>query len=163
MIVAIFPPEPLLVQIGERRIRMTLQGVQEIGSVPLWDYVVTCRKLVGSPKHQAIAYGFNYDVIAVTQGVFANDLLRQRFMGDVADIEVRLNGQIQTIMPRLKFLKNGVSYDLILEPVDDARIKAHLNVHYDIPSHRLPSVERLKASFLDQFGYLGETVSRLLD
>ena len=162
MIVAIYPPEPLLVQIGEKRIRMTLQGAHEIGSVPIWDYMFKCMRLVGPSKHQAIAYGFNYDVVVTTQGVSANDLLQQRFVGDVAGIEARLNGQIQTIAPRLKFLKNGVSYDLILEPVDEGRVKAHLNAHFEIPNHRLPFLEKFKSSFLEQYQYFEEIVSRLL-
>jgi hypothetical protein len=163
MIVAIFPPEPMLVQVGEKRIRMTLQGASEIGSVPMWDYMGKCIELVAKPRPPVVAYGFNYDAIVGIEGVSATDILQRRFMGQITDIEGRLQGQIKMIVPRLKFQKERVSYDLILEPVNDGQIKAHLNAHFATPSQKLPPLTKFRSSFLDQYRYFAETLARLLD
>lgn len=162
MIVAVFPPEPLLVQIGDNRVRITLQGPHKLGSVPLWDYVFKCMKLVGLPRTRVIAYGFNYDAIAKVRTVPASDLLKQRVIGDAAVIEEKLGGQLQSISPRLRFVRTGVSYDLILEQLDDERIKSHLNAHFDVAKQGLPLPEKLKKEYLEQYRYFEEVVSRLL-
>ncbi len=163
MIVAIFPPEPMLVQVGDKRIRMTLQGASEIGRVPLWEHMVKCVELIAKPHPLVVAYGFNYDAMVGIEGVSATDILQRLFVGQITDIEERLQGQIQMVVPRLKFQKERVSYDLILEPINDGQIKAHLNAHFTTPNQKLPSSPHLRSSFLDQYRYFEETLARLLD
>jgi len=162
MIVAIFPPEPLVVQIGDKRIRLTLQGEHDVGSVPLWEFAAGCKKLVPKSKSNVIAYGFNYDIGVMIHDEQAMSMLQERFLCDAAQIEQVLEGELHSFTPRFKFNRNGTSYDLILEPIDDQHIKAHQNAHF-VSQNRLPSPSKLESSYLEEYQYFARIISKLLE
>lgn len=162
MVVAIFPPEPLIVQIGDKRIRLTLQGAHDVGSVPLWDFTTQCTRLVPKSKSNVIAYGFNYEIRVMVHDEQAIDVIQERFLCDATQFEQGVEGDLQSFTPRFKYTRKGTSYDLILEPTDGQHVKAHLNAHF-ASQNRLPSPQKLKSSYLEEYQYFTGTISKLLE
>jgi len=161
MIVAVYPPHPLIIQIGDRRIRVTFpRESEDIGTVPLWEIAIKCHQLV--PQSQLVAYGFNYDVGSVVTGN-AQTITMNLFVSNRQMVEKALEGHLESFIPRLKFKRGETLYDLILEPLDEKRVKAHLNVHFQFKGITLPSQDRLEASFRQEFGYLVSMLSRLFE
>lgn len=162
MIVAVYPPHPLIIQIGDRRIRVTFpRESEDIGAVPLWEIAIKCHQLV--PQSQLIAYGFNYDVGAVAADGNAQAITMDLFVSNRQMIEKALEGHLESFIPRLKFKRGETLYDLILEPLDEKRVKAHLNVHFQFEGITLPSQDRLEVSFRQEFGYLVSMLSKLFE
>lgn len=160
MIVAVYPAAPIIIQIADRRIRVTFQRESEdIGSVPLWEIALKCHQLV--PQSQLFAYGFNYDVGAVVADGNAQAIMMGLFVSNLQMIEDALGGHLLSITPRLKFKRGGTLYDLIFEPLGEQRIKAHLNAHFQ--DNTLPPQDQLEASFHQEFGYLISVLSRLFE
>jgi hypothetical protein len=161
-IVAAFPAEPIVIQLGDQRIRITHAGPnQNIGSVPLWRFALRCHQLVRKPT--LLAYGFNYDVLAALDAGDANELLRDLFVADTPSLETTLGGSLTSFTPRLRFDKAEARCDLVIEPVEALRLKVHLNVHYEYPGRVLPSQARMKSAFLEQFEYLSSVLPVLLE
>ena len=160
MIVAVYPPHPIIIQIGDRRTRITLQRQSEdIGAVPLWEIAIKCHQLV--PRSQLVAYGFNYDVGVVVADGNAQAITMDLFVSNRQMIENVLEGHLVSFVPRLKFRRGETFYDLILEPLDEQRIKAHLNAHFQ--DNTLPPQDQLEASFRQEFGYLVLMLPRLFE
>jgi len=160
MIVAVYPPDPIIIQMGDKRTRITLQRQSEdIGAVPLWEIVVKCHQLV--PQAQLVAYGFNYDVGAVVADGNAYTITMNLFVSNRQMIENVLEGHLWSFVPRLKFKRGGTLYDLILEPRDEQRIKAHFNAHFQ--DNTLPPQDQLEGSFRQEFGYLVSMLPRLFE
>jgi len=161
-IVAVFPPEPVVVQLGDQRIRITLaKPTQGIGSVPLWKFALRCHHL--ARKSTLLAYGFNYDGLAALDAGDSNALLRDLFVADAPRLERTLGGPLTSFTPRLKFNRAEARCDLVIEPVEALRLKVHLNVHYEYPGIVFPSQTRMKSAFLEQFGYLSALLPALLE
>ena len=162
MIVAVYPPHLLIIQIGDRRIRVTFPREREdIGVVPLWEIAIKCHQLV--PQSQLVAYGFNYDVRAIIANGNVRTITTELFISNWQMIENVLEGHLLSFVPRLKFRRGEALYDLILEPLDEQRIKAHLNAHFEFKDITLPSQDQLEASFRQEFGYLISILSRLFE
>jgi len=162
MIVAVYPPHPLIIQIGDRRIRVTFpRESEDIGAVPLWEIAIKCHQLV--PQSQLVAYGFNYDVEVELAGGNAHKVMLDLFVSNPKMIENALKGHLVSSIPRIKFRRGQTIYDLVLEPVDEQHLKVHLNAHFQFEGITLPSEDRLEESFRHEFGYLTSMLPRLFE
>jgi len=161
MIVALYPPSPMIIQMGGQRTRITLhQESEDIGSVPLWEIAVKCHELV--PESQLVGYGFNYDVRGEFTDGNAQTATITMFVLNPQRVETALDGQLLSSVPRFKFRREKTVYDLSLDAVDDQHIKVHLNAHYQFEGITLPSADHLEASFRQEFEYLVSMLPRLL-
>jgi hypothetical protein len=163
VIVIIFPAEHTVVQMDERRIRVTLQEhSEELGGRPLWDMAVACHRLVDSGLHSSLtAYGFNYDagfVLDEDSSAKVMDL----FLANRRLIEEVAEARLSAFLPRIRFEREAKRYDLALEPVEMERIKAHLNAHFQTDDLVLPGASLLEKSFRDEFTYFRRVVKELL-
>ena len=164
MIVVSYPTNSVFIQIGDRRIRVTLQQpAGEIGSAPIWDYAVESGTLVPATKSKLVAYGFNYDVAARLPGIDARVALTEIFVADLPRLEEVLGGELASIMPRLVFQREQARCDLVLEPTDGNHIKVHLNTHFEWADIALPSAQELRESFLREYERWKSTLRRLLE
>jgi len=162
MIVVVYPAEPLVIQMGDRRTRITLQqGSHDIGELPLWEIALKCNQLVAKTKSTLVAYGFNYDVGVILTSENANEAVLDLFISDSQVIEDALEGHILSFVPRLIFQQDQTRYDLVLEPMAEQRIKVHLNAHFEFEGIVLPHKDQLKASFHEEFEYLASILPRL--
>ena len=162
MIVAVYPSDPIFVQIGEDRVRITLpRKVEDIGTVPLWEIASKCDQLVSQMKSLPIAFGFNYDVTLASKVDNATEMLKDLFIPDVEDVDKKIDGHVLAITPRLIFKRDDTRYDLILESVDD-HIKAHLNAHFVHKDKPLPTKDELELAFRREYGFFVMVLSRLL-
>ncbi|MGB9593613.1 MAG: hypothetical protein ACPL7R_05710 [Anaerolineae bacterium] len=162
MIVMVYPDRHLFVQIGDRRIRITLQQAEVVGNVPLWDYGVKFNGLAPQDRSRLIAYGYNYDVIVHVPDADSTTRLVELFVPDRLGLEESLDGKLVSLTPRLVFERAQIRYDLVLEPSDKNQIKAHFNVHFEREGITLPSALEVRASFLEEYQRLGVTLTRLL-
>jgi hypothetical protein len=149
LIAVIYPPVQLVIQLADKRIRITHQQHQNIGNLPLWEFAHQCHQLV--TESQLIAYGFNYDVMVEITDQNAQEITRHLFISDPQTIDNLLEGHLEAFIPRLKFRRNGLLYDLFLEPLDEQQIKAHMNVHFE--EKTLPTLAQLEASYREEFDY----------
>ena len=164
MIVAVYPPQPTVIQIGDRRVRITLpQPSEDVSTVPLWEIAIKCNQLIPRSKSSLVAYGFNYDVLAALSGANAHQVTTDLFVANPEKIEEALDAQLLFLVPRLKFQRGHTRYDLILEPPDQNHVKVHLNAHFEAAGGPLPSVEQLQESFHEEFRYLVSLLPRLLE
>jgi len=164
MIVAVYPPEPTVIQIGDSRIRITLsQNSKEIGGVPLWEIAVKCSRLVSESKSKLVAYGFNYDIGAELVSGNAYKVTKELFVSNPKMIESALGGYILSFVPRFIFQRDQTRYDLVLEPLDEQRIKVHMNAHFEFEGIALPSQDQLQVSFYEEYKYLGSILPRLFE
>lgn len=165
MIVAVYPQWPIIVQVGDRRWRVTYQKPDKsLGSVPLWEIAAKGDSILQSgPAPKLVAYGFNFDIGCTFDETETSSALRERFISEkqAEAFEQAASGEILSLVPRIKFRRNATSYDLVLEPVDDQRMKVHLNAHFEAPDLTLPNPARLEESVREQYQYLRSLVSRL--
>lgn len=156
-LVAIDPSGPLVVQFSDRRLRVTCQ---EAGSDldPIWKTAIDCYKLVQNAK--ITAYGFNYDVQVTISDSDAISHILQMFSVDPQNLSHRLNGTIQSITPRIKFQRDQILYDLILEPVSPKQAKIHLNAHFDNENLQLDE-NILRQSYSAEYQKLLDILPRL--
>jgi hypothetical protein len=160
MIVALFPTIPLIIQMGDSRTRITLQREsQEVGDVPLWEFAQYCNGIALDAEAKLVAYGFNYDFIAQVTDGDAHMATLELFLSNQQALEGILRGRFFSFVPRFKLKRDETLYDLILEPLDEKRIKAHLNVHFGV--NTLPSQEQLKDSFHLESAYLTSILPEL--
>jgi len=163
MIVAVYPPDPIIIQIGCDRVRITLpRNAESIGSVPLWEIANKCDQLVSQGKYFPIAFGFNYDVALTSKTDNTHKMLKDLFIPDIEAVNTKIDGHLLAIVPRLIFTRNDTRYDLILESVDDYRIKAHLNAHFVHKDKPLPSKDELELAFREEYNFFFMMLTRLL-
>lgn len=164
MIVAVYPPEPTVIQIGDRRIRITVQKHSEdIGGIPLWAIAFKCNQLVPKPESTLVAYGFNYDVgLALADGN-AHEVTIDLFVSNPQVIEDALEGHLLSFIPRLRFQRGQTRYDLVLEPIDEERMKVHMNAHFEFGGITLPPQDQIRAFFYEEYGYLVSMLPRLFE
>lgn len=142
LIVAIAPTRGLLVQVGDRRIRIIDQKQTAPHKTEL---AALAAKLHASVAGSALlAYGFNYDLSLKAQGTQSPaQILKARFLPDEERLAALVQGPIEIMAPRLIFQRRQARYDLVFQP-DDDRLKAHVNVHYE--GGTLPDGVRLQAA-----------------
>ena len=158
MIVAFDPVGPLVVQVGDNRIRVTLQGESQ-SLTNLWD--VAYRNHLEVKHGDLIAYGFNFDLRVSTPNSDSNEILTKMFLSNQQDISDRLQGKLLSITPRIKYIKDAVIYDLIIEYVDNNKFIAHMNFHYEFEDINL-SPDILQKGFVEGYEYLTATLPQLI-
>lgn len=162
-IVAVYPPEPVIVQIGDRRIRVHFpQQVEDIGGIPLWEIAVKCDKLVPKSDSTLVAYGFNYDVSIAITDEDAHAFIMDLFISSRTIVESALDGKLSSFVPRLRYHRDQTDYDLVLEPEGAQHIKVHMNSHFQFDGIVLPSQNDLRAYYDKEYEYLVSMLPRLL-
>jgi hypothetical protein len=163
-LVAVFPRGPLFVQLGENRIRITLpQATTDIGVVPLWAIANKCNRLVPKANSWLSAYGFNYDLQATLPTGNARQMVVELFAAAPHRIEAALQGRLVSFVPRLRFERDRVLGDMVIEPVNDQIIQVHLNSHFPVEGTGLPGARKLEASYRREYEFLTSVLPRLFD
>jgi hypothetical protein len=162
VVVAIFPPQSTVIQIDNRRITVTLQRhAKSVGEIPLWEIAVRGHQSIQStPLPKLVAYGFNYDVVAAVEGN-SQEIVTDLFLANVGQVEEAIGGQLVAFIPRFKLTKDTVSYDLVLEPLQEQKLKVHLNAHFEFADIALPDADNLGKSFCQEFGFFSSFLLKL--
>jgi hypothetical protein len=161
MIVAVYPPQPIIIQVGENRIRITLsESADEVGKVPLWTIASNCHRLLAKSTSKLVAYGFNYDIGFVWDGD-AYEAVMSAFIADRNQLESVLEGHLVSFIPRLRFERNAVRYDVAIEPLDEHHLHAFMNAHYEMAQRALPAGDRLKDQYCAQYPLLLSLIAKL--
>lgn len=164
MLVAVYAPNPWVVQIGDRRIRVNIGGGTDgLGDVPVWEYAIKACELVPLDKSAVIAYGYNFDFVAQFQGATPNETLISKFLPDRHALEDTLQGELVSYLPRLTFKSGDTQYDIVFEPMTNSQMKVHGNVHFQYAEIDLPTLEGLKSSFIANYEHIRELVLKLLN
>ena len=159
MMVFVRPDGPLIVQLGNQRIRVTLQGEQK-SVEPLWDLATNCHYLL--PSADLVAYGFNYDIgIISKEGDFIKYLMKA-FITKPKQLVENLGGGLNSITPRIRYQRENVRYDLVLEPIDKSHLEAHFNSHYQYDGIEITE-GTLEKSYKETFNYWNEILPRLFE
>lgn len=163
MIIAAFPELALVIQVGDRRIRITMQReTRDIEDFSIWEVASKTHLQVPPDKHSLVAYGFNFDVGLSVEGRDSKEFIVAAFLASETELAERLGGEITSFIPRIVYIRDGKKYDLVLEPLEDSRIKAHLNMHLDHTDLQLPASNELQAMYISEFAYLQEALERIL-
>lgn len=105
------------------------------------------------PKERVSAYGFNYDLISEYEKEI-------EFTQLVAPQLKEIMKDIKESGIRIKFLENGLAYDLQISPTNlKNALLYHLNVHY--PKREIPSKEELEREFLLGFQKLQYLIEKI--
>ncbi len=158
MLVAAYPPLPLIIQFGDSRIRVTWQQETTELAALIWETALSCHRLV--TQHPVIAYGFNYGVGVTVDDASGSIGVLSVFDFDRTALESALDGQLE-FLPRLQFQREGIHYDFIIERLDSQRMKILLNAHF--AGSELPPVNALEASFRSQYDYGLSLLHRILE
>lgn len=164
MIVAVYAPNPWVLQIGDRRIRINIGGnLDNLGDVPVWEYALNASNLVPLDKSSMIAYGYNFDFDVQFQGVTPNDTLISKFLPDRQALEDTLQGELVSYLPRLTFKSGDAQYDIVFEPMNNSQMKVHGNVHFQYTDISFPSIEGLKSSYIAHYEHVRGLIMKLLN
>ncbi len=157
-IITVWAPQQLVVDIGDNRIRITIQ--KETGDVcdfPIWETASKCGQLLST--EQLVAFGFNFEAGSELPKGNVGSLLIDRFVHDRPALEATLGGTLVSFTPRWTFERNNTTYDLIVDAIDQTHMKTHLNAHF--PKQHLPSSEDLKVSFKEEFDFVPSLLEQL--
>jgi hypothetical protein len=164
MVVAVYPPSPWLIQIGDRRIRINVAAeIEGLGEFPLWEYAIKCNELIPADKASLISYGYNFDFGLSFQEITPRDALISKFVLNRAALEDSLQGTLTSYLPRMIFKTGDIQYDLVFELMNDAQMKIHGNAHFQYDGIQLPSLDGLKASYIAQYEHLRNIIQKLLN
>lgn len=164
MVVAVYPPSPWLIQIGDRRIRINVAAeIEGLGDFPLWEYAIKCKELLPSDKASLIAYGYNFDFGFRFKDSNPQDILISKFAPNRAALEDILQGALVSYLPRILFKTGDVQYDIIFELLNDAQMKVHGNAHFQYDGIHLPPLDGLKSSYIAQYEHLRNVIEKLLN
>ncbi|MBA4385465.1 MAG: hypothetical protein C0410_12075 [Anaerolinea sp.] len=163
MMVAVYPPEPFIIQIGDRRIRLNLSAeIPVLGDFPLWQYAEQCNDLVNPDRAKLIAFGYNFDFGIQVSDRTINDLMISKFVQNRHELEEIVNGELVNFLPRITYKNEKVQYDIVFEPFELNRIKVHGNSHFQEEGLRLPKGDLLRESYLENFESIRGVVLNLL-
>ena len=152
-LVVTYPVPPLFVQMGENRIRVTFpQSATELGPMPLWSVAAKADALTPNAPSLLTAVGFNYALLLHTS--HAKERVGELFIADRARIEEARQGQLDFVAPRVVYRRGDTRYELLLEPVEEHGLKAHLNAHLTVHGTGLPQAQQLEASYRQEYAYL---------
>lgn len=158
LMVFVDPRGPLVVQIGDRRLRVTYQSTTS-ELMPLWNLAHGSSAAI---EHEIIAYGFNFDLgIRVANGS-TSDITLGILAPNTNQISEIIGGELISAKPRFQFTRNETRYDLIVESPNDDELKFHLNAHFVVANNFLPPVDQMEESFLQEFGYLSSLVENFV-
>jgi hypothetical protein len=187
-IIAAYPPEPTLVQIDKRRVRVAIAqmgdlpgglgqllqmqgGAQpqkkaarkEAGTVPLWKTALACNELVSGAT--LVAYGFNYNVEVSVKTGSALEAIAGLVEVNRDKVEGAFDGEFVSFAatPRLAFRRGQALYDLVLMPAEEQRVRATFNVHFEYEGIALPAEKELEKSYRGEFKTLTTLLSKLFD
>jgi hypothetical protein len=189
-IIAAYPPEPTLVQIDERRVRIAtaqtgglpgglgellqMQGGgqaqagkkaarKDVGAAPLWKTALACNELISGAT--LVAYGFNYGVEATLKNGSALEAIAGLVELNRDRVEGALDGELVSFAatPRLAFRRGQALYDLVLMPAEQQRVRATFNVHFEYDGIALPAEKELEKSYRGEFKTLTTLLSKLFD
>ncbi len=164
VVVAVYPPSPWLIQIGDRRIRINVAAeIADLGDFPLWEYAIKCNELIPADKASVIAYGYNFDFRARFQNGTPQDALISKFVSTRTQIEDLLQGTLVSYLPRIAFKTGDLYYEIAFEPMNDAQMKIHGNAHFQYAGIQLPPLEGLKSSYITQYEHLRNVIEKLLN
>lgn len=164
MVVAVYPPSPWLIQIGDRRIRINVAAeIKELGDFPLWEYAIKCNELIPADKASIIAYGYNFDFGVRFQDNTPQNTLISKFVFNRPALEDALQGTLISYLPRMVFRAGDLQYDIVFEPMNDAQMKIHGNAHFQYKGIQLPPLEGLKLSYIAQYEHLRNVIEKLLN
>lgn len=159
MIVALAPPSKIVLQLGDRRIRITDSDNKPADKSGIWSMALQAIKLVLTSK--LVAYGFNYDVgIKWCGSQPVREFLKKRFLPNAPEIAKLVEGEIQIPVPRIMFTRGKTLYDLLLEPIDEQDIKIHINAHFQ--RNVFPNEKELQKSFVTEFNVFLNILGKLL-
>lgn len=91
----------------------------------------------------------------------AYKVMTELFVSNPEMIESAIEGHLLSCVPRFIFQRDQTRYDLVLEPIDEQRMKVHMNAHFEFGGITLPSQDQLQASFYEEYEYLGSILPRL--
>jgi hypothetical protein len=187
-VIAAYPPEPIALQIDERRIRvgvaqmgelpgglgqlLQMQGGaqsqkkamrKEAGTVPLWKTALACNELVSGAT--LVAYGFNYGVEAALKTGSALEAIAGLVEVNRDRAAGAFDGELVSFAatPRLAFRRGQALYDLVLMPAEEQRVRATFNVHFEYEGIALPAEKELEKSYRGEFKTLTMLLSKLFD
>lgn len=185
-IIAAYPPEPIALQIDERRIRVGVAQMGELpggldqllqmqegahsqkkaarkeaGTVPLWKTALACHELV--PGATLVAYGFNYSVEASVKTGSALEAIAGMVSVNQEKVAGAFDGELVSFAatPRLAFRRGQALYDLVLMPAEEQRVRATFNVHFEYEGIALPAEKELEKSYRGEFKTLTTLLSKL--
>ena len=162
VLVAVYPPHPWLIQVGDRRMRVNLAiEVDGLGDFPLWEYALKAQQIIPAGKAPLLAYGYNFDFGVRFDGLTPPEILISKFVPNRQALEEEIQGTLVSYLPRLIFSNGTVQYDIVFEPMNNTRMNIHGNAHIQYPGIQLPSSEELKKSYVAEFERLQSTISRL--
>lgn len=110
----------------------------------LINYLAKITKSEMVDKKKIIAYGLNYDILITTVNESIDFV---KFVGSKISKVVE---NIEKAGIQIAFHKQTNSYNLELKPINQNKLIAHLNVHYNTP---LPSKKNLQENLVKQFNY----------
>jgi len=187
-IIAAYPPEPTLVQIDERRVRIAtaqtgelpgglgellqMQGGgqaqagkkatrKDVGAAPLWKTALACNELVSGAT--LVAYGFNYNVEASVKTGSALEAIAGLVSVNQDRVAGAFDGELVSFAatPKLAFRRGQALYDLVLMPAEEQRVRATFNVHFEYDGIALPEEKDLEKSYKGEFKTLTTLLSKL--
>jgi hypothetical protein len=159
MTVVIDPTGPYIIQLGDRRIRVSIQRESQ-KLADLGEIAFQCHQLVNDPK--LIAYGFNYDLHTTVENGDVIAKIKQMFAPCSDELTSKLGGNLLSVTPRLKFERDHILNDLILEPVDATHLSVHLNSHIQRANLSL-SPEMLQDGLVSGYQFLITILPSILD
>lgn len=163
VLVAVYPPEPWIIQFGDRRMRVNLAAETDgLGDFPLWEHAIQAQQIIPPDKAHLLAYGYNFDFGVRFDGTTPQEKLISKFVLNRTVLEEELQGNLVSYLPRLVFSVGFVQYDIVFEPIDNSRMKVHGNAHIQYPDIQLPLYDELKTSYLTEFERLQSTIARLI-
>jgi len=146
-IALMYPQLQIGCMIGNNRVQVNDGSQEPVGSRPISAVVHAAHNIIGS---KLIAFGFNYEVLAVFDQDDLPASFKARFLCNPEDLEARLGGTIHNVGLRLNYRRESVACQLVLEPVEISKLRAHLNVHFE-SVNQLPEANQLNASFQQEF------------
>lgn len=159
MTFVINPKGPTLIQMGDRRVRISHQGKSN-DLVPLWEIATGVNELIEDST--LISYGFNYKIgITLDEGDAYQSSI-DLFLNNPNQIQDIVGGELNSFVPRFKFQRNQVAYDLILEPIEEQRIIGHLNAHRQYKGIALPPSEGLRLEFSEEYNLFISYIPNIL-
>lgn len=145
VIVVLAPTKGVLLQIGDRRMRIHDQQHVAPQDTDLPAQAVQLHRL--SKPSKLIAYGFNFDFLLQAADEPPAQVLTRRFLPAEEQLVALLQGPIEVFAPRIIFHRGAARYDLAFQP-EENQLKAHANVHY--AASALPDQQALRAALDDE-------------
>ena len=159
MIVAVAPPSKIMLQFGDRRIRITDSDNKPADQSEVWSMALQVNELASASKLEA--YGFNFDIGIEKHGSLpAKEFLKKRFLPNEREISKLVEGKVQKTIPRIIFTRGNALYDMFLEPIKGKSIQVHINAHFQ--RDVFPGEKELQKSFLAEFNKFLNIVKSLL-